>query len=66
MTSTGIHRETAEYRDYYLQVTYTPPQVVPGAMQENRPKLALEKQVVRRWDEEETPKRAKNEDRSSD
>ena len=61
MTSTNIHREMAEYRGYSLQVTYTPPQwqVVIGAMQEDRPKLAPEKQIVRGWDEEETLKRAK-------
>jgi len=61
MTIPSIRREVAEYRGYSLHVTYAPPQwqVMIATLLGDRPPLAVEKQIVRGWDEAETVKRAK-------
>ena len=54
-------RGTVDYRGYSLQVTYASLQwqVLIVVVLKDRPTLALEKRIVRGWDEEETLKRAK-------
>jgi hypothetical protein len=61
MTETSIRRDMVEYRGYSLLVTYAEPQwqVIIATVLTGRPQLAIEKQIVRGWDEEETIKRAK-------
>lgn len=61
MTETSIRRDMVEYRGYSLLVSYAEPQwlVTIAAVLMDRPPLAIEKQIVRGWDEEETMRRAK-------
>jgi hypothetical protein len=49
------------YRGYSLQLVHKPPQwqVVIAPMLNERPALAVEKQIVRGWNEDEVVKRAK-------